>query len=210
MDAGSAPVDGRPAADFVTVVSGLPRSGTSLMMQMLRAGGLPVLTDGLRAADESNRRGYLEYEPVKRLRSDRSWLPRARGQAVKIIHLLLRDLLLDGSMRYRIVLMQRPIDEVLASQRAMLQREGKAGADAAVLKKAFQGQLAQLDAWLATQACISVLRLGYHDVLRQPAAAADSLSAFLGLPLDRAAMVQAVDPALHRQRTAAGGAPRPT
>ena len=84
------------APDFITVVSGLPRSGTSLMMQMLHAGGLPALTDGLRTADENNLRGYLEFEPVKRLRSDRSWLPQARGKVVKIIHLLLRDLLLDG------------------------------------------------------------------------------------------------------------------
>ena len=96
-------------ATFVTVVSGLPRSGTSLMMQMLHAGGLPVLTDGLRTADQNNLRGYYEYEPVKRLRSDRSWLPQARGQVVKIIHLLLRDLLLDGSLQYRVVFMQRPL-----------------------------------------------------------------------------------------------------
>ena len=137
--------------DFITVVSGLPRSGTSLMMQMLHAGGLPALTDGLRTADENNLRGYFEYEPVKRLRSDRSWLPQARGHAVKIIHLLLRELPLDGTLQYRIVFMQRPIEEVIASQHSMLAREGKAGADAAVLKKAFEGQLAQLHAWLAQQ-----------------------------------------------------------
>jgi hypothetical protein len=190
------------AHDFVTVVSGLPRSGTSLMMQMLHAGGLPVLSDGLRAADENNLRGYFEYEPVKRLRSDRSWLPQARGQAVKIIHLLLRELLLGGSLQYRIVFMQRPLDEVLASQQAMLQREGKAGADAAVLKKAFETQLAQLDGWLAAQAGIRVLRMPYHRVVQEPQAVAEELNRFLGLQLDTAAMVQAVDPALHRQRGA--------
>lgn len=188
------------APDFVTVVSGLPRSGTSLMMQMLHAGGVPALTDGLRAADENNLRGYYEYEPVKRLRSDRSWLPQARGHAVKVIHLLLRDLLLDGSLQYRIVFMQRPIDEVLASQRAMLQREGKAGADPAVLKKAFETQLAQLTPWLASQDGIKVLQVTYHQVLGAPQAVAEALSAFLGLDLDTAAMVRAVDPALHRQR----------
>ena len=186
--------------DFITVVSGLPRSGTSLMMQMLQAGGLPVLTDGLRVADENNRRGYFEFEPVKRLRSDRSWLPQARGQVVKIIHLLLRDLLLDGSLQYRVVFMQRPLDEVLSSQRAMLQREGKAGADPALLKKAYEAQLAQLDGWLATQPCISVLRVPYHQVMQQPQAVSAALDAFLGPGLDTAAMAQAVDPALHRQR----------
>lgn len=192
--------------DFVTVVSGLPRSGTSLMMQMLHAGGLPVLSDGLRKADDNNLRGYFEYEPVKRLRSDRSWLPQARGQAVKIIHLLLRDLLLDGSLRYRIIFMQRPMVEVLASQRAMLLREGKAGADAAVLAKAFEAQLAQLDSWLAAQRGLSVLRVPYHQVVGDAQTVAADVSAFLGLDLDPAAMARAVDPALHRQRGAAGAA----
>ncbi len=188
------------APEFITIVSGLPRSGTSLMMQMLHAGGLPVLSDGLRTADDNNRRGYLEYEPVKRLRSDRSWLPQARGQAVKVIHLLLRDLLLDGSLRYRIVFMQRPIAEVLASQRAMLQRDGKVGGDPAVLKKAFEGQLAQLDTWLDTQANMTVLRVPYHRVMAEAHAVAGEVNAFLGLDLDTAAMACAVDPALHRQR----------
>lgn len=186
--------------DFITVVSGLPRSGTSLMMQMLHAGGLPAMSDGLRAADENNPRGYLEYEPVKRLRADSSWLPQARGHVVKIIHLLLRDLRLDGSLQYRVVFMQRPLHEVLSSQRAMLQRDGKAGADAAVLTKAFENQLAQIDAWLAAQPAIRVLKQPYHQVLHEPQAVAESLKAFLGLDLDTAAMQCAVDPALHRQR----------
>ncbi len=196
------------APDFVTVVSGLPRSGTSLMMQMLHAGGLPALTDGLRAADENNLRGYFEFEPVKRLRSDRSWLPQARGHVVKVIHLLLRDLLLDGSLQYRLVFMQRPIDEVLASQRAMLQREGKDGGDPALLKKAFEGQLAQLAPWLANQAGIAVMPVPYHQVLSAPQTVAAALNAFLGLDLDTAAMVRAVDPALHRQRSPLAAAPR--
>jgi hypothetical protein len=190
------------AKDFVTVVSGLPRSGTSLMMQMLHAGGMPVLTDGLRTADENNQRGYFEFDPVKRLRSDRSWLPQARGHAVKIIHLLLRDLLLDGSLQYRIVFMRRPLDEVLASQRVMLQRDGKAGADPAVLRKAFESQLAQLDAWLSAQAGITVLPVQHPQLMREPLAVADALSDFLGLALDKAAMVGVVDPKLHRQRGA--------
>lgn len=190
--------------DAVTVVSGLPRSGTSLMMQMLHAGGLPVLTDGVRTADENNLRGYFEYEPVKRLRSDRAWLPRARGHAVKIIHLLLRDLLLDGSLYYRVVFMQRPLDEVLASQHAMLARDGKAAADAAVLKKAFEGQLAQLDTWFAAQPSIDVMKVDYHRLIREPRPVAVALSGFLGRELDTDAMSRAVDPALHRQRGNAG------
>jgi hypothetical protein len=197
--------------DFVTVVSGLPRSGTSLMMQMLQAGGLPVLTDGLRRADANNPRGYLEFEPVRRLRSDRAWLPQARGRAVKIVHLLLRDLLLDGTLRYRIVFMQRPLPEVVASQHAMLQREGRTGADTALLMQAFEIQLAQLHGWLAARPEIRVMPVDFHRVLLEPRSVAAALGDFLGLELDTAAMAHAVDPALHRQRGPApqGGDPRP-
>ncbi len=194
-------------SDTITIVSGLPRSGTSLMMQMLQAGGLPVLTDGLRLPDDNNRRGYLEYEPVKRLRSDRSWLPQARGQAVKIIHLLLRDLVWDGSLQYRIVFMRRPIDEVLASQRTMLARDGKVAADAAVLRRAFDQQLQQIDAFLAQQPSARVLDIDYHAVVQQPLPSAQAVQAFLGMAMDTQAMAAAVDPALHRQRSATPAAP---
>lgn len=188
------------APEFVTVVSGLPRSGTSLMMQMLHAGGMPVLTDDLRPADRNNPRGYFEFEPVKRLRTDRSWLPRARGHAVKIIHLLLRDLLLDGSLRYRIIFMHRPLDEVLASQRVMLQREGRPEADPKLLQKAFESQLAQLESWLAAQADTAVIYVPYHRVIQEPQGVATDVNSFLGQDLDTRAMASAVDPALHRQR----------
>lgn len=188
------------AQDFLTIVSGLPRSGTSLMMQMLEAGGLPALTDGVRIADESNPRGYFEFEPVKRLRTDRAWLPQARGHAVKIIHLLLRELPLDASFAYRIILMQRPIEEVLASQQTMLQRDGKTGSDPAVLRRAFESQLAQLDEWLRSRRDIAFLRVAYHRAISEPSPVAEEVREFLGLPLDAAAMARAVDPALYRNR----------
>src|ERR1700747_3518113 len=92
---------------FVTVVSGLPRSGTSLMMQMLSAGGMPVLTDRHRSPDKSNPRGYFEFEPVKRLRTDQSWLPAAQGRALKVIHLLLTELPADRRFAYQVLFMQR-------------------------------------------------------------------------------------------------------
>src|SRR4029079_1243109 len=139
--------------DFVTVVSGLPRSGTSLMMQMLAAGGLPPLTDSVRAPDESNPRGYLEFEPVKRLRTDQSWLEQARGHAVKIIHLLLREIPTDGRFAYRVIFLQRPLEEVLASQRVMLEKQGKKSADEKVLLGIYQSQLAQIQQWLAAHEC---------------------------------------------------------
>lgn len=188
------------APEFVTIVSGLPRSGTSLMMQMLTAGGLPAMTDASRPADESNPRGYLEFEPVKRLRTDRSWLPQARGHVVKIIHVLLRELPIDGSLNYRVVLMKRPIEEVIASQRAMLRRDGKSSVDAAVLRKVYQSQLTQTEVWLNQHAAFKVMPVDYHDVLQAPVRVAETLSTFLDLPLDREAMARAVDPALYRER----------
>ena len=112
---------------FVTVVSGLPRSGTSLMMQMLAAGGVELLIDQIRRADADNPRGYFELEAVKRTRQDASWLDDAAGKAVKVIHLLLRDL--PDDREYRVVMMSRDLDEVLASQQAMLARSGKKGAN---------------------------------------------------------------------------------
>src|SRR5688572_8703668 len=115
-----------PGRDSITVVSGLPRSGTSLMMQMLQAGGMPVLTDGERSADESNPRGYLELEAVKRTRSDAGWIAEAVGKAVKVIHLQLRDL--PSSHQYRVIFMRRDLNEVVASQQSMLDRIGRKGA----------------------------------------------------------------------------------
>jgi hypothetical protein len=189
-------------SDFITVVSGLPRSGTSLMMQMLAAGGLPPLTDNLRDADESNPRGYFEFDPVKRLRSDRSWLDQARGHAVKIIHVLVRELPADGQFHYRLLLMKRPMEEILASQRAMLERQGKASADDAMLAKIFRSQLEQLEQWLAAQPAFSFLPVDYHRVLEEPLKVAGEVNAFLQANLNLEAMAAAVDPALYRQRLA--------
>lgn len=191
------------ASDFITVVSGLPRSGTSLMMQMLRAGGIPPLTDNLRAADEDNPRGYFEFEPVKRLRADRSWLDRARGRAVKIIHLLVRELPRDGQFQYRVILMKRPMEEILASQRVMLERQGKTSADETLLAKTFHEQLSQLEEWLRARQNFAVLAVHYHDLLESTAPTTEKIDNFLGGGLDIAAMTRAVDPALYRQRPSA-------
>ena len=186
--------------DFITVVSGLPRSGTSLMMQMLKAGGIPPLTDNLRAPDENNPRGYFEFEPVKRLRADQSWIDQARGRAVKIIHLLVRELPIDGRFQYRVILMKRPMEEILASQRVMLEREGKTSADSTLLAKTFQDQLWQVEEWLRVQPHLAVLPVNYHDLLENTATTADKIDNFLGSGLDVEAMARAIDPALYRQR----------
>ena len=186
--------------DFITIVSGLPRSGTSLMMQMLAAGGIPPLTDHLRAADESNPRGYFEFDAVKRLRSDHSWLDLARGHAVKIIHLLLRELPTDRGLQYRVIFMRRPLGEVLASQRAMLERQGKPAADDALLAKVFGSQLEQVEQWLATAPGFSVLQVEHHALFESAQSTAERVSEFLGGQLDVAAMLGVIEPALYRQR----------
>ncbi len=186
--------------DYITIVSGLPRSGTSLMMQMLTAGGVPPLTDDLRAADQSNPRGYLEFEPVKKLRTDRSWLDQARGKSVKVIHLLVPELPVDGAYAYRVIFMERPIEEVLASQRTMLARQGKVAGNDAVLEKVYRSQLEQTRQWLGSHSQFAVLPLAYHSVVRDPAAAARAINSFLDGGLDESAMASAVDPALHRER----------
>lgn len=198
--------DAPPAAEFahaITVVSGLPRSGTSLMMQMLQAGGLPPLTDEQRTPDESNPRGYLEFERVKQLKTDRAWLADARGHAVKIIHALLPDLPTTGNERYRVIFMRRRLEEVVASQRAMLARSGKTGAalDDARLIAMFQAQLTRVESWLRERpAHFAVLEVAHGDLLADPLAGTARVSAFLGGGLDTAAMVRAVDPTLWRQR----------
>lgn len=186
--------------DSITIVSGLPRSGTSLMMQMLSAGGMSALTDEKRTPDESNPRGYFEFEPVKRLRADQAWLSEARGRVVKIIHLLLRELPADGRFSYRVIFMKRPLDEILASQRVMLEREGKKSVDAAMLKKIFHQQMADTESLLSSREGFSYLPVEYHDVVSSPLDSARNIQSFLGRDLDLEAMARAVDPALYRQR----------
>jgi hypothetical protein len=190
---------GGETRSWITVVSGLPRSGTSMMMQMLAAGGLPVLADHVRAADEDNARGYFEFESVKRTREDPSWLRGAAGKAVKMVYLLLYDL--PPQHQYRVIFMQRTIEEVLASQRAMLQRRGTGGADLSPeqMGAAFRRQLEKVDQWLTSQPQFQVLKVDYHDVVTSPVAQAERVCEFLGAGLDAAARAAAVDPAMRRQ-----------
>ena len=186
--------------DFITIVSGLPRSGTSLMMQMLVAGGLPALTDEARPPDQSNPRGYLEFERVKRLRSDQSWVAEARGKAVKIIHLLLSELPLDGRFDYRVLLMRRSIAEVVASQRSMLTRLGKPSASAETLAPIFQRQLASAEQLLGSHPCFRYRAINYCDLIERPLETARAINSFLEDLLNPDAMAKAVDPTLYRER----------
>src|SRR5215813_2579369 len=111
--------NGKDRAQPIIVVSGLPRSGTSMMMKMLAAGGLPVLVDAIRAADDDNPNGYFEFEPVKQLADGQNeWLTEAGGKVVKIISALLEYL--PKSYHYKIIFMERELKEILASQQKML------------------------------------------------------------------------------------------
>ena len=192
----------KPANQPIVVVSGLPRSGTSLMMQMLVAGGLPALTDGLRAPDTDNPRGYLELEAVKRLKSDTSWLATAHGHAVKVIHLLLQEL--PTTYDYDVLFLERDIGEVLRSQSAMLARSGRAGAQlpADRLATVYGAQIASVKQWLSERPCFRVHAVPYASLVASPEDSARAVCAFLrgGHALDAAAMVSAVDPSLYRNR----------
>lgn len=187
---------------MVILVSGLPRSGTSLMMQMLEAGGLPVLSDGVRGADEDNPRGYFEFEKVKQTSKDPSWLDQAEGKVVKVISQLLFEL--PAGRPCRVIFMLRPMGEILASQKEMLARRKQQGSslDDKGLAAAFASHLERAKKWLAEQPDFEVLYVPYHDVLADPGAWAVRLRDFLGREMDTEAMAAAVDPALYRHRSA--------
>ncbi len=183
---------------FVTVVSGVPRSGTSLMMQMLAAGGVPLLVDDERPPDEDNPRGYAEYARVKASARDVSWIAEAPGHAVKVIHALLRHL--PGDLELRIILMERNLEEVLASQRAMMERAGAVTGDDPGLAALFADQLEAARAWAVERPRTALLRVLYRDAVERPADVARRVDAFVGGALDVPAMIRAVDPALYRNR----------
>lgn len=180
-------------------MSGLPRSGTSMLMQMLDAAGYPCLTDNVRRADADNPRGYFEYEKVKRLRRDCAWLPEAQGKAVKIIAQLIP--FLPSQLSYRVIFMERNIGEVLASQREMLERQGKSGGNLSdgQLGKIFERQVREVKAGL-TQRNTPMLDVAYLEALQRPLEIARTIREFLGENLDVCAMAAAIDPNLYRQR----------
>jgi hypothetical protein len=184
----------------ITVVSGLPRSGTSLMMQMLAAGGLPVLSDGERQADADNPRGYYEWERIKLLPQQPDCIQEAEGKVVKIISQLL--FALPAEHHYRIIFMQRPLAEVVASQSEMIRRRGTTGAvlPQAALIAGLQAHLNQVNAWLRDKANVSTYRVEHHEVLRDPLRVSESIQQFLECPLDVDAMSRQIDVSLYRQR----------
>ncbi len=185
---------------MITIVSGLPRSGTSMMMRMLEAGGVQVLTDEKREADEDNLRGYYEDERVKQLREDASWIKEAEGKAVKVISYLLRYL--PEGHSYKVIFMERRIQEVLASQKRMMRRRGEAADKVPddVMAGVFERHLAEIWEWLSEQSDIETIHVSYNETLQDPEPTAERVAAFLGGGLDVERMTRVVDPRLYRQR----------
>jgi tetratricopeptide (TPR) repeat protein len=185
----------------VVIVCGLPRSGTSMLMQLLVAGGVEPLTDGLREADEDNPRGYYEYERATHLHEDRAWLPEARGKVVKLVLPLVP--FLPRTETYRLILIQRDLTVVVASQEKMLSRLGRAeqaaNLSAEALMREYCAQEHRVLNWLEARPGIAILPLNYDAILRDPTAAAEAVAAFLGRDFDATAAAQAVDPTLKRQ-----------
>lgn len=181
---------------YITVVSGLPRSGTSMMMKMLEAGGMSPLTDHLRAADVDNPNGYYEFERVKQLpQGDTAWLADAQGKVVKIVAVFLPHL--PPQFDYRIIFMQRAVREVTASQHTMLEHRGSSRqVSAEELIVLFQKHLHQVDAWFKTQPRVKRLDVNYNDLLRSPAPHIENIRLFLDLGLDSEKMGAIVDPNL--------------
>ncbi|MGD8396253.1 MAG: sulfotransferase [Candidatus Eiseniibacteriota bacterium] len=187
---------------MITIVSGLPRCGTSLMMRMLEKGGLPILSDGVRAADEDNPKGYYEFEAVKQIKEDASFLDQADGKVFKMVSQLLYDLPESPRYQYKILFMHRDLDEMMASQNKMLERRGEPLApDDDRMKRLFEKHLEQMSGWLADRPDIEVLDVSYNALMRDPAPIVPEVVRFLGDTLDAGAMLGAIDPSLYRNRS---------
>jgi len=186
--------------ETITIVSGLPRSGTSMMMKMLAAGGFEPLTDSIRAADEDNPKGYFEFERVKQIENDIAWLLDARGRVVKLISALLKHL--PPSYNYKVIFMRRAMHEILASQRQMLIRRGEPADVVPDDKMAamFEKHLAQVESWLAAQPNIDTIYISYNEVMKEARPQAESINSFLGGSLNVDAMTEAADRTLYRQK----------
>jgi len=203
---------GVSAEEIVTVVSGLPRSGTSLMMQILEAAGVAPFTDNKRQADESNCKGYYEHDKVASLLSDpnKSWIADARGTAIKVVVPLLgglpRKLNKPDSepelLHYRVLFMERDMEEILQSQGTMLERLGKsrpASEKPADISKAYRQQERHAKSWCAT-AGVHAMCVSFHALVHRPDEVLPQLAGFLGVTDKLPAMRACIDPTLHRAR----------
>lgn len=180
----------------IVIVSGLPRSGTSMMMQMLNAGGLEILTDAKREADVSNPKGYFEYEPVMSLNRDNTWLYLCKNKVVKVVAPLLK--FLDPKYRYKVIFMNRELSEIIKSQQKMI---GKNTENLPIqLFSSFTKQLNQVEVWKEREPSVELIYVNYKDVLENPDHTVDTISSFLGVKMNKKAMQKSVDKALYRTK----------
>lgn len=185
---------------MIYIVSGLPRSGTSMVMKMIEAGGLDILTDHLRKPDTDNPKGYCEYEPVKALAKNAQWVYDVDEKGIKVISHLLPYLPAD--LEYKVLFVLRPIEEILASQAKMLERRGEPidGRAEPALARKFRDHLYSVRLWIARQAHMECLFLKYGDIIAAPLEKAVQIAAFLGRPCDVEAMASVVDSRLYRNK----------
>jgi len=187
--------------EFITIVSGLPRSGTSMMMRMLQAGGMDLLTDNIRTPNEDNPMGYFEIEQVKKLKDgELGWLSEAKGKAVKVISALLEHL--PDQYKYKVIFMRRDINEVLASQKQMMIRRNEPvnNMNDDELGQVFMKHLVQVEQWLAEQRNFEVAYVDYKDVINNTKSNLIKLSQGLDISLDIEPMLEVPDQGLYRQR----------
>ncbi len=191
-------------AESVVVVSGLPRSGTSMMMQVLQAGGVDILCDEVRPADDSNPRGYLEYEPVKSLGTNNQWVIGAKGKAVKIVTQLLPQLPRD--LKYIVFYMARPLDEVLASQAKLLSKLDRQGGSLSdrQLAATYKQQVDFVSEALEHYQDVVAVNVVYAEALANPSRLARRINALLGGTLDESAMASVIDPTLRNEGSTNG------
>lgn len=185
----------------IIIVSGLPRSGTSLMMMMLDAAGIPPMQDHIREADADNPKGYYEFERVKKLpEGDTQWIGDAKGKVVKVITMLLEHL--PNNYKYDVIMMRREIREILASQRKMLERRGEDPNKVSdeELSDLFSKHFDQVMEWIADQKNFRYVEVNYNTLLETPEKEIAKVNKFLSGKLDEAAMLAKIDPQLYRQR----------
>jgi len=184
----------------IIVVSGLPRSGTSMMMKMLAEGGLSIVTDALRTADDDNPNGYFEFEPVKQMTDGNTkWLDEAQGKVVKVISALLEHL--PAKLHYKVIFMERALPEVLASQQKMLtRRKEESTVSDADMEAKFRDHLKAVKYWLARQPNLEVLYVDYNRMLAAPEADCQRVADFIGVPVDVEKMRSVPNASLYRNR----------
>lgn len=181
----------------IIVVSGLPRSGTSMMMQILEAGGLEILSDNKRKPDTSNPKGYYELEAVKKLNIDNSVIKEAPGKVIKIITHLLEHLPMDYN--YKIIFMKRNIEEIMRSQQKMLGEEEEDYPTEMI--EIFKKELNNVEIWIQDNPNIEMIKINYSDMIHDPSENIHLIKEFLGVPLNEKKMLKVIDPSLYRSKT---------